>query len=106
MAPHDHDHDHDNNPSQNPSVEIANQLINFANDALHHGVPPDVIAAGMRHAAANFSAFAFFRGEADDPNHVVEEFIGYLEHYLERHKPQEDPGGGILQTIAQAKKDF
>ena len=41
-----------------PSTVIANELIEFANNKLEAGVDAAVIAAAMRHAAANFTAFA------------------------------------------------
>ena len=51
------------------------------------GVLPDEIAAGLRHAAANFSAFAYFRTEKKelDPNKIVDEFISLFTHYLDKH---------------------
>ncbi|MCP5373813.1 MAG: DUF3144 domain-containing protein [Hyphomicrobiales bacterium] len=116
--PHDHDHDHDHghdhrhdhghDHGDGAAVQVANAVINLANDALGQGLDPVVVAQGLRHAAANFSAFAFFRDEnlPKDPNALVEEFVAYLEHYLDRHKPRESPGESILQTIARAREDF
>ena len=37
------------------SVKIANQIVNIANTRLEDGAPAADIAAGLRHAAANFS---------------------------------------------------
>ena len=36
------------------SIQLANQVINMANNRMKEGVDPIDIAAGLRHAAANF----------------------------------------------------
>lgn len=94
--------------SETLGVQIANQIINIANSRLEDGLPSDDIAAGLRHAAANFSAFAFFRSsnEALDPNAIVDEFVGYFTHYLERHQPDEQPARGLHALVEQAKNEF
>jgi len=91
-----------------PSVLIANQFIDMANTLIQNGNDVQNIASGLRHAAANFTAYAFFRDETlpKDPNATVEEFIRFLEHYLDLHKPSEAPGESLFQVIEQAKKDF
>ncbi len=90
------------------AVQIANQIINIANTRLEDGLPADDISAGLRHAAANFSAFAYFRSEnkALDPNAMVDEFVNFLEHYLERHQPQDQPPQGLHQLVEQAKNEI
>jgi hypothetical protein len=108
---HDHDsHDHDSHDAGGaPGIELANQVIDLANAALEAGATPEEAAAGLRHAAANFSAFAFFHQDPPrDPNPVAEEFISLFEHYLNRHKPTEPSPAeqGLAGVIAQAKKDF
>jgi len=87
-----------------PSVQIANQFIDMANTHIQNGSDVQDIASGLRHAAANFSAYAFFRDDQvpKDPNTAVEEFI----RYLDLHKPKEAPGDGLFQVIEQAKKDL
>ena len=40
------------------SIGIANELVDFANNKLDTGILPMVIASALRHAAANFTAFA------------------------------------------------
>lgn len=89
-------------------VQIANQIIDLANTRLEVGDSADEIAAGLRHAAANFSAFAFFRSEKlpKDPNDTVEAFISLFEHYLDMHKPKTSPRQGFAQLIEQAKKEL
>ena len=96
----------ENKPSQE-SVQIANQIINMANDLIEQGVSSQDIAAGLRHAAANFTAFDFFQSTAPtkDPNVPVEEFISQFEYYLSAHKPKEDQNRGIKQLIEQAKNE-
>ena len=46
------------------SIQLANQIINTANNRLQEGMDPVDVAAGMRHAAANFTAFAIANSEA------------------------------------------
>ena len=89
-------------------VQIANQIIDFANKQLENGESPEAIASGIRHAAANFSAFAFFGIEEvpKDPNTMVDEFIDFFEHYLSVHKPKDAPTDSLAQLIERAKNDF
>jgi len=89
-------------------VQIANQIIDLANTRLEAGDTADDIASGLRHAAANFSAYAFFRSEKmpKDPNDTVENFISFFEHYLDVHKPQAEPGQGLSQLIEKAKNEL
>lgn len=87
------------------SVQVANQLINVANKRLEDGLPPEVVAAGMRHAAANFSAFvaAHAGDETASAETFAEEFVQMFEYYLERHRPQDAAGRGLTSLIDQAK---
>ena len=89
------------------SVQIANQIIDLANTLLEQGVSSSDVASGLRHAAANFTAFDFFQSTAPtkDPNVPVEEFISRFEYYLSAHKPKEDQNRGIMQLIEQAKNE-
>jgi len=87
------------------SVQIANQIINVANSRLEDGVAPDDVAAGMRHAAANFSAFTATHGEID-PNILIEEFAEMLGYYMERHSPSGSAPAGLNQLIDQAKNEL
>ncbi len=93
---------------QTLAMSIANDIINLANANLEKNLPVEDVAEGLRHAAANFSAYAFFRTERlpKDPNDMVENFVSMFEYYLEAHKPNEAPGDGLAQTIARAKEDF
>ncbi len=88
------------------SVQIANQIVNIANNHIEEGFPHAAVAAGLRHAAANFSAFAFHHGGgADKPEAIVEEFIGALEFYLDRHQPQPD-SANLQQLVEIAKNEI
>lgn len=109
----DHDHGNCNDPTHNhgpsaPGVDIANQIIDMANTSLAGGATAEEIASGLRHAAANFSAFAFFRSEKvpRDPNTTVEEFVKFFEHYLDVHQPKTEPAQGLKQLIEQAKGEL
>ena len=89
-------------------VQIANQIINFANARLEDGLPADEIAAELRHAAANFSAFAYVRSEIQDldSSAIVDEFASQLNYYLEQHQPTEQPAQGLYQLVEQAKHEI
>ena len=90
-----------------PSVQIANQIINVANARLADGVGADDIAAGLRHAAANFSAYALnVRPDPPNPAVAVEEFVRFFDYYLERHKAQKAPTAGLQQLIDRVKSEF
>ncbi|TCS60528.1 hypothetical protein [Varunaivibrio sulfuroxidans] len=92
-------------PPQDAAVAFANFLIDLANTHMEEGASAQDLAAGLRHAAANFSAFAFFRTfeTAPDPNGVVGEFASFFEYYLDRHKPAASPAQGLFNLIEQAK---
>ncbi|MBL6932181.1 MAG: DUF3144 domain-containing protein [Rhodospirillales bacterium] len=95
-------------PQQAASMMFANDIINLANASLEKGLAVEELAEGMRHAAANFSAYCFFRTEQSpkDPNDTVENFVKFFEYYLDVHNPKEDPAQGLAQTIAQAKSEL
>ncbi|NQU62294.1 MAG: DUF3144 domain-containing protein [Rhodospirillales bacterium] len=100
-------HDHNDENDETLAVQIANQIINVANARMQEGAQPDEVATGLRHAAANFSAFVFQRGLGgpDDAGHLLEEFGSLLEYYLGRHAEGEQPTG-LGALIEQAKNDF
>ena len=67
------------------STDIANELIEFANNKWEAGVDAAVIAAAMRHSAANFTTFALHATEAPlNTKDIVEEFVGWLQFYDDR----------------------
>ncbi len=106
------------------SMQIANQIINIANARMQEGAPGDEVALGLRHAAANFSAFAEHhrqgsrrQGGGDGDNNlgrIAEEFANFLEYYLGRHgansQPESGPDGGpaagLTQLVKQVKDEL
>ena len=89
------------------SVQIANQFINVANARLSDGVDPLQVALGLRHAAANFSAFVTDLGEDEGEfNEIVEGFAQMLEYYIKRQRPGNAGGTGLNQLIEQAKNEL
>ena len=94
------------------SIQIANQIINMANNRLQEGMHPADIAAGMRHAAANFSAFAMVQtGAASgdlhdvDPVPLAEEFLQIFAYYFEKHGQQQAPSSGLDALIKQVRDE-
>ena len=92
------------------SIKLANQIINIANKNLDDGLTVEAIAAGIRHAAANFSAFAHHRTDGNDEQltAIVEDFIQMFEYYLERHAPNKEDsqtGSGLTDLIERAKNE-
>ena len=96
------------NEQPSPSMAFANKIISLANVELQQGQNVEDLAQGIRHAAANFSAYAFFLTAQDtkDPNDVVEDFVKFFEYYLSAHAPKHDPSSGLADTIAQAKDEL
>ena len=90
------------------AIQIANQIINIANNRLEEGLTADDIASGLRHAAANFSAFSYFKSDKKDldPNTIVDEFVNVFTHYLDRHNPKDPPASGLQELIEQAKNEI
>ena len=90
------------------SIQLANQIINIANKNLDEGLPVEAIAAGIRHAAANFSAFAHHRSDGNEEQlgKIVEDFLQMFEYYLERHAPEPKSGGGLNDLIERAKNEM
>ena len=69
-------------------IELANELINLANEKQAAGAHPTVIAAAYRHAAANFTAYAYAQGTNDrlPRKRVMKDFRQALEFYDKRHR--------------------
>lgn len=91
-----------------PNMVFANEIINMANAGLQEGKDVEELAMGIRHAAANFSAFAFFRSKqsAIDPNELIKDFVKFFEYFLNQHAPKEDANKGLFDTIAKAKDEL
>lgn len=94
-------HDHDE------SIQAANAFINMANDRLEAGEDPLALAEGMRHAAANFTAFAVAHGTGGplDYEQVVGEFVRFLEYYDARHRGEVQPRTALEQLVDQVKNE-
>ncbi len=93
------------------SIQLANQIINIANKQLEDGIPVEAIATGIRHAAANFSAFAHHGSEGGDKGiqNIVEDFLQMFEYYLERHAPTQTTSkteSSLTALIDQAKNEI
>ena len=69
-------------------IELANELINLANDKQAAGADPTAIAAAYRHAAANFTAYAYAHGtnERLATKRLTKDFRQQLEFYDKRHR--------------------
>ncbi len=88
------------------SLVIANELVEFANNKLGAGIQPMAVASAMRHAAANFTAFAF--RAADDPldtESIMEEFQRLLEFYDSRHRGEARPMTGLEMLVKQVERE-
>ena len=86
-------------------IELANELINLANDKQAAGAHPTVIAAAFRHAAANFTAFAYAHG-TDGPlatESIMEDFLQALEFYDKRHRGETPPKTSLERLVEQVK---
>jgi hypothetical protein len=96
------------NEQPTPNMAFANEIINLANSGLKEGQSVEDLAQGIRHAAANFSAYAFFLTAQDskDPNEVVEDFVKFFEYYLSAHAPKQKASSDLANTIAQAKEEL
>lgn len=88
-------------------VLMANEIIVLANDKLETGLHPLVIADALRHAAANFTAFAFAHGTDDslDQEEVVRDFVQMLDYYDSRHREGQTPQSGLEQLVEQVKNE-
>ena len=87
--------------------ELANELINFANNKLASGIHPIVIAAAYRHAAANFTAFAYAFG-IDDPaatESIMDEFLRMLGFYENHHRSEARPMTALERLVEQVKSE-
>lgn len=93
---------------QTLSIQLANQIINMANNRLQEGMDPTDIAAGMRHAAANFSAFVVGNSEPIedfDPAYFAEEFLQIYHYYLEKHQQPPAQETGLEALVNQVKNE-
>ena len=89
------------------SLRMANEFVEIANDKLATGIHPLVIASAIRHAAANFTAFAYAHGTDDalDTASVMEEFRQELENYDKRHRDKARPLTDLERLVEQVKNE-
>ena len=86
---------------------MANEFVDFANDKLAPGIDPMVIASAIRHAAANFTAFAYAHGTGDplDTGSILEEFLRLLEGYDKHHRGKARPVTALERLVEQVKNE-
>ncbi len=88
------------------SLGIANELVEFANNKLDAGVHPMVMASGLRHAAANFTAFAFHATDAPiDTESIMEDFLRFLQFYDSQHRGKAHPMTGLERLVKQVERE-
>ena len=89
------------------SLRMANEFVDFANNKLAPGIDPMVIASAMRHAAANFTAFAWAHGTDDplDTGSIMEEFLRFLEGYDKHHRGKARPVTALERLVEQVKNE-
>ncbi len=89
------------------SLRIADEFIEFANDKLAAGNNALLIAPAMRHAAANFTAFA--QANATDlpldTEDILAEFRDWLESYDSHHRDRARPMTPLEQLVKQVEKE-
>ncbi len=88
------------------SLGIANELVEFANSKADAGVHPMVVASALRHAAANFTAFAF--RDTDDPldtEGIMGDFLQFLQFYDSRHRGEARPMTGLEMLVKQVGRE-
>ncbi len=88
------------------SIGIANELVEFANNKLGAGVNPMVVASALRHAAANFTAFAFRATHGPlDTESIMEDFLRFLQFYDSHHRGGARPMTGLERLVKQVEKE-
>jgi hypothetical protein len=88
------------------SLGIANELVEFANSKVDAGVDPMVVASALRHAAANFTAFAF--RATDDPldtESIMGDFLQFLQFYDSRHRGEAPQMTGLEMLVKQVERE-
>ncbi len=95
------------NDENEANLRMANAFVEIANDKLATGIHPMDIASAIRHAAANFTAFAYAHGTDDalDTASVMEEFQRLLENYDKRHRDKARPMTDLERLVEQVKNE-
>ena len=89
------------------SLSMANEFVEIANDKLATGIHPLDISSAIRHAAANFTAFAYAHGTDDalDTASVMKEFRQLLENYDKLHRDKARPLTDLERLVEQVKNE-
>ncbi len=86
------------------SLGIATELVEFANSKVDAGDDPMVVASALRHAAANFTAFAFRATDAPlDTESIMEDFLQFLRFYDSRHRGEAPQMTGLEMLVKQVE---
>ena len=95
------------NDDNEASLRMANEFVEVANNKLSTGVDPVVIASAIRHAAANFTAFAYAHGTDDplDSASIMEEFLRLLENYDRRQRGKAHSVTDLERLVEQVKNE-
>ena len=95
------------NDDNEASLRMANEFVEVANNKLSTGVDPVVIASAIRHAAANFTAFAYAHGTDDplDSASIMEEFLRLLENYDRRQRGEARSVTDLERLVEQVKNE-
>ena len=95
------------NDDNEASLRRANEFVEVANNKLSTGVDPVVIASAIRHAAANFTAFAYAHGTDDplDSASIMEEFLRLLENYDRRQRGKAHSVTDLERLVEQVKNE-
>ena len=90
------------------NTQIANQFINIANSLISDGKPPMAIASGLRHASANFSAFAIANSQTTPPplDTLNSQFNELFTYYFTRHRENTPNDLGLEDLIEKAKNEI
>ncbi len=89
------------------NLRMANEFVDVANNQLATGIHPVVIASAMRHAAANFTAFAYAHGTDDAlvAESIMEVFLQLLENYDKRNRGEARPATALERLVELVKKE-
>ena len=95
------------NDDNEASLRMANEFVELANNKLSTGVDRVVIASAIRHAAANFTAFAYAHGTDDplDSASIMEEFLRLLENYDRRQRGKARSVTDLERLVEQVKNE-
>ncbi len=94
------------NGQEEVSRAMANELVEFANNKLDAGIHPMDMASALRHAAANFTAFAF--RATDDPldtENIMEDFLRFLRLYESHHRGKPRPMTDLERLVKQVERE-